>query len=316
MRRTLSDRAPVGVLIPDLCSGDLGRDRGNGRIRGAFPGCGGLDFPYTHPGGRCRRRCTVRGECITGAMCFCALPAVRLAGSSVGWPWRGWPRAHRPLLGLRDCRIRFRAWPDGRSARVPSTVPSADPPQPSPGLGVCHRWHARGGGGGGQVAAGVVTRPVVDTAGADLDGIREAVDGCLSRFLDRKACPAAADRLPPEIVETLRDFLSVGKRIRPVLCVMGWRATGGRGPSPAAVVQVAAALEMFHAFALIHDAAPRGRRPTKPSRERSLSSVLLPAGCTGSRGSHAELQRLGRRVNRNRARLPPINLRSCVWGGR
>lgn len=162
----------------------------------------------------------------------------------------------------------------------------------------------------------VVTRPVVDTAGADLDGIREAVDGCLSRFLDRKACPAAADRLPPEIVETLRDFLSVGKRIRPVLCVMGWRATGGRGPSPAAVVQVAAALEMFHAFALIHDAAPRGRRPTKPSRERSLSSVLLPAGCTGSRGSHAELQRLGRRVNRNRARLPPINLRSCVWGGR
>jgi geranylgeranyl diphosphate synthase type I len=42
-----------------------------------------------------------------------------------------------------------------------------------------------------------------------------------------------------------------GKRIRPMFCHLGWRSVGGV-QSPG-IVQVAAALEMFHAFALIHD---------------------------------------------------------------
>ncbi|MER5418042.1 polyprenyl synthetase family protein [Streptomyces virginiae] len=56
-----------------------------------------------------------------------------------------------------------------------------------------------------------------------------------------------------EIAETLRAFLFAGgKRLRPQLCVIGWQ-TAGEGPVPAPVVQAAASLEMFHAFALIHD---------------------------------------------------------------
>jgi geranylgeranyl diphosphate synthase, type I len=45
--------------------------------------------------------------------------------------------------------------------------------------------------------------------------------------------------------------LGPGKRTRPTLCHLGWRSGGG-GES-AGIIRVAAALEMFHAFALIHD---------------------------------------------------------------
>ncbi|WP_229816257.1 polyprenyl synthetase family protein [Streptomyces lucensis] len=55
------------------------------------------------------------------------------------------------------------------------------------------------------------------------------------------------------LVTLLEEFMMGGKRIRPVLTVMGWQAAGGESSDLAAVVRVAASLEMFHAFALIHD---------------------------------------------------------------
>ncbi|MFG2499352.1 polyprenyl synthetase family protein [Streptomyces sp. NPDC048441] len=54
------------------------------------------------------------------------------------------------------------------------------------------------------------------------------------------------------LVELLEEFMVGGKRIRPVLAVMGWQAADGT-TDMAAVLRVAASLEMFHAFALIHD---------------------------------------------------------------
>ncbi|ARP73401.1 geranylgeranyl diphosphate synthase [Streptomyces pluripotens] len=101
----------------------------------------------------------------------------------------------------------------------------------------------------------------------DLTGFRQAVDACLDRFLDRKAHTAAADELPPEIIDILRDFLfRGGKRLRPLLCACGWSAGAGGGETTR-LVSVAAAMEMFHAFALIHDdvmdrSATRRGRPT------------------------------------------------------
>ncbi|MGW2600294.1 polyprenyl synthetase family protein [Streptomyces klenkii] len=87
----------------------------------------------------------------------------------------------------------------------------------------------------------------------DLDAFRHAVDACLDGFLDRQNHTAAARRLPPEIPLTLRDFLFCGgKRLRPLLCACGWYAAAGGGETTM-LVQAAAALEMFHAFALIHD---------------------------------------------------------------
>ncbi|WP_316750430.1 polyprenyl synthetase family protein [Streptomyces herbicida] len=74
----------------------------------------------------------------------------------------------------------------------------------------------------------------------------------LADFLDRKCLMAEPSQLL-EPKEMLRGFLSPGgKLVRPVMCLCGWYASGGaRDPGP--VVKAAASLELFHAFALIHD---------------------------------------------------------------
>ncbi|MFI8423749.1 polyprenyl synthetase family protein [Streptomyces sp. NPDC085479] len=83
--------------------------------------------------------------------------------------------------------------------------------------------------------------------------VRREVDECLAVFLDAKAHWAVAQGFPPEVADVLRALvLGGGKRIRPVVCVAGWLAAGGYGDR-APVVRVAASLEMFHAFALVHD---------------------------------------------------------------
>lgn len=45
----------------------------------------------------------------------------------------------------------------------------------------------------------------------------------------------------------------MGKRIRPVLCMAGFKACGGRGNS---ILPVAGAIELIHTFSLIHDDLP------------------------------------------------------------
>lgn len=87
-----------------------------------------------------------------------------------------------------------------------------------------------------------------------LPTVRRRVDQVLTEFLDTKTRAAAARDLPPEVTSLLRDFvLGGGKRVRPVLCAVGWYAAGGRHEPPPYVIRAAASLEMFHAFALIHD---------------------------------------------------------------
>ncbi|WP_280304949.1 polyprenyl synthetase family protein [Nocardia abscessus] len=78
------------------------------------------------------------------------------------------------------------------------------------------------------------------------------VDAVLIRFLDDK------DHLSPAFELTyfsdqLRSLLAAGgKRFRPLMCVTGWTAVEGAAPSDI-VYRVAASLELFHCFALIHD---------------------------------------------------------------
>ncbi|WP_030842326.1 polyprenyl synthetase family protein [Streptomyces sp. NRRL F-4474] len=89
---------------------------------------------------------------------------------------------------------------------------------------------------------------------ATLATVAKQTDTVLARFLTRKVATAAAQHLPADVPKALRDFLGAGgKRIRPLLCAVGWHAADGSEQVPAPVVQVAASLEMFHAFALIHD---------------------------------------------------------------
>ncbi|MFJ4094111.1 polyprenyl synthetase family protein [Kitasatospora sp. NPDC089913] len=92
------------------------------------------------------------------------------------------------------------------------------------------------------------------SAALDLPIVRAAVEQFLHEFLTAKERTAAQHGLPPTAARSLRSFLDAGgKRLRPLLCAIGWYAAGSRGPLPEAVVRTASALEVFHAFALIHD---------------------------------------------------------------
>jgi geranylgeranyl diphosphate synthase type I len=85
----------------------------------------------------------------------------------------------------------------------------------------------------------------------DLSHLRTCIEEVLDGFLSGKA----ASRAPhlPDLAAPLRQFVaSGGKRIRPVFALVGWHAAGGTG-TPRAVRHLGAALELFHAFALIHD---------------------------------------------------------------
>ncbi|GAA1617789.1 polyprenyl synthetase family protein [Actinoplanes couchii] len=95
--------------------------------------------------------------------------------------------------------------------------------------------------------------------------LRERFDARLTAFLDRQG-PGWPDGAPHGLLNTLHRFvLAGGKRLRPTFCYWGWRSADG--PDDEAVVTAAAALELFHAFALIHDDIMDGseRRRGEPS---------------------------------------------------
>ncbi|MFE9674664.1 polyprenyl synthetase family protein [Streptomyces sp. NPDC006259] len=120
----------------------------------------------------------------------------------------------------------------------------------------------------------------------DLPTVHRGVDAHLNRFLDAKARSAAAEGFPAEVTEVLRDLiLTGGKRIRPVLCVIGWHAAGGSGDM-APVLRTAASLEMFHASALIHDDVMDG---SITRRGRSSAHKALAA----RHADHPHAARLG-----------------------
>ncbi|MFE7272523.1 polyprenyl synthetase family protein [Streptomyces sp. NPDC057623] len=112
-----------------------------------------------------------------------------------------------------------------------------------------------------------MTAPSLDAEPIDLAHVQSRIDQALHNFLDAKTRAARNRSLPLDVPTALRDFLDAGgKRLRPLLCVLGWHAAGGHGDDEA-VIQTAAALEMFHAFCLIHDdimdnSATRRGRPT------------------------------------------------------
>ncbi|MFJ4188256.1 polyprenyl synthetase family protein [Kitasatospora sp. NPDC089509] len=109
--------------------------------------------------------------------------------------------------------------------------------------------------------------------------IETRVDSRLAEFLGAKARSGTeGDPVPNQLTLVLREFFDAGgKRIRPLLCMLGWQAAGGAG-LPGSVVGVAAALEMFHAVALIHDDLMDGSasRRGRPSVHRTLAERLGP----------------------------------------
>ncbi|MFF7115521.1 polyprenyl synthetase family protein [Streptomyces albogriseolus] len=123
--------------------------------------------------------------------------------------------------------------------------------------------------------------PAADTP--DLSTVRSDVDALLTAFLDRKARLALGPETAPLSTELSR-LLQSGKRLRPQLCVAGWHAGEGHGDTNG-VLHVAAALELFQAFALIHDDVMDGSelRRGRPTAHRALAAAYIAGGGRRSR---------------------------------
>jgi geranylgeranyl diphosphate synthase type I len=102
--------------------------------------------------------------------------------------------------------------------------------------------------------------------------LRDRIDDVLRTFLAarRQELEWIDARAPAPIVEVIKLFEAGGKRIRPAFCYWGYRAAGGADAEP--ILRAAAALELLHTMALIHDdvmdgASARRGRPTAQRRQ-------------------------------------------------
>jgi geranylgeranyl pyrophosphate synthase len=106
---------------------------------------------------------------------------------------------------------------------------------------------------------------------------RERVEAALARFLE-----VGLDGLDPAAADPIRyAVLSPGKRIRPLLMVAAYRATGGRSPH---IAELACSVELVHAYSLVHDDLPcmdddvlRRGRPTVHVRYGVAPAILAGA---------------------------------------
>ena len=115
----------------------------------------------------------------------------------------------------------------------------------------------------------------------ELTAIRARIDLTLDRFLigvrDEMA-GVAPDALLP-IDEVIRLTMAGGKRLRPMFCFWGYRAAGGVDGRP--IERAAAALELLHTMALIHD----DLMDRSPERRGAPASAFQLADRARARGS-------------------------------
>ncbi|MFB7115886.1 polyprenyl synthetase family protein [Streptomyces sp. NPDC056291] len=109
--------------------------------------------------------------------------------------------------------------------------------------------------------------------------VRDDVDAVLEDFVDVQERAALGPEMAPLFTTVRRLLFSNGKRLRPLLCVAGWQAAGAPGDSHA-VLRVAAALELFQTFALIHDDVmdDSDTRRGRPSAHRALAAEYVSGG--------------------------------------
>ncbi|WP_119726749.1 polyprenyl synthetase family protein [Thermomonospora amylolytica] len=99
----------------------------------------------------------------------------------------------------------------------------------------------------------------------ETERLRARIDAELAAFLDDRL-RGLDDEATAPMFRLVREFVvRGGKRLRPLLCYWGWRGAGGADRPE--IVRAASALELFHAFCLIHDdimddSALRRGRPT------------------------------------------------------
>jgi geranylgeranyl diphosphate synthase type I len=108
------------------------------------------------------------------------------------------------------------------------------------------------------------------------------VGSVLDHLLTRQAGRLA--EVGPEtapLVDTVRDLLRGGKRLRPAFCYWGWRGAGGTDVD--GIVTAAAALELFQAAALIHDDVmdDSDTRRGRPAAHRAFAARHTRSGWSG-----------------------------------
>jgi geranylgeranyl diphosphate synthase, type I len=135
----------------------------------------------------------------------------------------------------------------------------------------------------------------VTSSPAALGHVREEVGRALADFLGRQRAALAGideDLMPG--LDAIGDLLAGGKRLRPAFCYWGWRAAGGTGPAghsgPAAdapILTAAAALELLHASALVHDDVidRSDTRRGQPAVHRRFAAHHAASGWRGSADS-------------------------------
>jgi geranylgeranyl diphosphate synthase type I len=117
--------------------------------------------------------------------------------------------------------------------------------------------------------------------------LRERVDAALAAFLDaRRERVERLDRGALPLVDEVRRLVDAGgKRIRPAFCYWGFRAAGGRdeGEAGEAIVRAAAALELLHTMALVHDDLIDGAKERRgvPSTATWFSERASELGAPG-----------------------------------
>ncbi len=110
-----------------------------------------------------------------------------------------------------------------------------------------------------------------------LAGVATRIDEVLVTFLgDRRAEAVAIEPSATEPIDEIERLVRAGgKRIRPAFCVWGYRAAGG-ADTPS-IWSAAAALELLHTMALIHDDvmdddAERRGEPTVHARQAAAAA--------------------------------------------
>lgn len=116
-----------------------------------------------------------------------------------------------------------------------------------------------------------------------------ALDALLVAEVDALEAAAPPDAAFAGFFGELRDFVAAGgKRLRPQFVWWGFRAAGGDAAAGADVLPVAAAVELVHACALIHDdvmdASPLRRN--RPTAHEGFGAAHLAAGWAGDPGHY------------------------------
>lgn len=124
------------------------------------------------------------------------------------------------------------------------------------------------------------------TSHADLGRIRDQATCVLDRFLGRQR--TVLRDIGPDMVpwlDTIADLLAGGKRLRPAFCYWGWRAAGGDDCGQ--IHAAAAAVELLHASALVHDDVmdASDTRRGRPSVHRRFEALHAAEGWRGRPGS-------------------------------